>query len=324
MGRCGVGFLALFLLGASLPLRAADESTTKPAVKTIGWFNSTELSVVYTGGNSEARTYGFNDTLRRIWVDQRFKFRADYVRSDDADDWYLLVEPGITFEPGERPTDPAVSLVKPPIEPDTEKIFVEATYDRDFTKAFFWSTGASWDRNEDAGILSRYIGFGTLGNRWWQLDDFAWSTTYGLSYTDREEEDPEPGRETTFAGFRLGNELTMKMGKVTTFESDFTGNISFQDHGDYTLDITNSISVVMGKHLSLKVSLQWLFNNEPALTDVDVIARVVLFDPNGVPGDGDEFFQTVSSGGSELTIGEDPVHKDQLDTIFRTTLVINF
>jgi hypothetical protein len=80
----------------------------------------------------------------------------------------------------------------------------------------------------------------------------------------------------------------------------------------------------MSKYFSLKVSLQWQFNHEPALQDADVIARVVLEDPDGVPGSGDEYFRTVSSGGMELTIGEDRVRKEQLDTIFRTTLVVDF
>lgn len=80
----------------------------------------------------------------------------------------------------------------------------------------------------------------------------------------------------------------------------------------------------MSKHVSLKVSLQYLFNNEPALEDVDVIARVVLEDPDGTPGTGDEFFRTVTSGGSEIVLSEGQVHKEQLDTVFRTALVIDF
>jgi hypothetical protein len=76
--------------------------------------------------------------------------------------------------------------------------------------------------------------------------------------------------------------------------------------------------------VSLKVSLQYLFNHQPALEDVDVIARVVLEDPDGIPGSGDEFFRTVSSGGSEIVLAEGQVRKQQLDTVFRTALVINF
>ena len=116
----------------------------------------------------------------------------------------------------------------------------------------------------------------------------------------------------------------MKIGTITSFENDFTGNANLSDFDDYSLNITSSLTVVMSKHVSLKVSLQYLFNNEPAQEDVDVVARVVLEDPDGVPGSGDEFFRTVASGGSEIVIAEGQVRKEQLDTIFRTALVIDF
>lgn len=312
--------LLLIVVVASLPLHAADDSKAPK----LGWFNSTELSVVYTSGDSATQTYGFKNTLRKIWDKARYKLGADYLRADTADDRYLLVDPGYTFLPGEQPTDPTVTLVTPPVEPDVEKIFVESIYAREITERFFWTAGASWDRNEDAGILNRYIGFGTVGNRWFNRDDFAWSTTYGLSYTDRPEEHTEPGREELFAGLRLGSELRMKMGTITSFDNEFTGNVSFADRDDYSINITSSVSVVMSKHVSLKVSLQYLFNNEPALEDVDLIARVVLEDPDGTPGTGDEFFRTVTSGGSEIVLSEGQVHKEQLDTVFRTAPVIDF
>jgi hypothetical protein len=312
--------LLLAVAAAALPLHAADVGEEQK----LGWFNSTELSVVYASGNSDSHTYGLKETLRRLWDKARFKLRADYLRADTADDRYLLVASGITFLPGEHPSDPPTSVVQPPVEPDVEKIFVESVYGREIRQRFFWTAGASWDRNEDAGILNRYIGFGTLGNQWFKREDFSWNTTYGVSYTDRHEEHTEPGRNEEFFGMRLGSELRMKMGSVTSFENEFTGNASFADLDDYTLDMTSSVTVRMGKRVSLKVSLQYLFNNLPAFEEVDVIARVVLEDPDGVPGSGDEFFRTVSSGGSEITIGESPVHKEQLDTVFRTTLVIDF
>ena len=309
----------------ALVARAAEApAAAAPAPRTLGWFNSTELSVVYTSGNSDTQTYGFKNTVRREWGKKRLKLRADYLRADTADDRFLLIDPGYTFEPGTRPTDVTVSLVDPPVEPDVEKIFVEGTFSREISDRLFWSAGASWDRNEDAGILNRYIGFGTLGNKWWALDDFTWATTYGVSYTDRREEHTEPGREEQFAGLRLGSELRMKMGTATSFTSDITGNVSMGDLDDYSFDITSAVSVAMNRRLSLKVSLQYLFNNKPALEDLDVVARVVLEDPDGVPGNGDEFFRTIGSGGIEVTVGEDQAHKEQLDTVFRTTLVIDF
>jgi hypothetical protein len=88
--------------------------------------------------------------------------------------------------------------------------------------------------------------------------------------------------------------------------------------------MTNSISVNLSEHLALRVSLQGLFENEPALEDVDVVARVELVDPDGTPGSGDEFFQTVASGGAKIVVDSGDIRRDQLDTVFKTSLVINF
>ena len=55
-----------------------------------------------------------------------------------------------------------------------------------------------------------------------------------------------------------------------------------------------------------------------------MVARIELVDPDGIPGNGDEFFRTVASGGFTAEIGESQVRKKQLDTTFTTSLVINF
>jgi hypothetical protein len=46
------------------------------------------------------------NTLRRVWEKARFKLRADYLRSDTADDRFLLVDAGYTFLPGGQRTIP--------------------------------------------------------------------------------------------------------------------------------------------------------------------------------------------------------------------------
>jgi hypothetical protein len=324
------GRLSILFALASLwlPIRAAEPksepSTSPAAARKLGWFNATDLSIVYTEGNSSARSYGFDNTLRAVWERSRFKFRIDWVRADTSDDPYLLVQPGLTFLPGETLDDPPTTEERPPAKLDFEKFLVESEYGREISRRVFWSVGGSWDRNEDAGILGRFIAFGSIGNLWYDLDDFRWTTTYGLSYTDRNETEPDPQKEEKFGGVRLASNFRMKIGDVTTFTNDAAGIVSLADTGDYTLDIASAISVSMSKRLALKVSLQWQVNSEPALEDADVVARVLVVDPDGVPGNGDEYFQTVSSGGYEIVLGEDRIRKEQLDTVFRTTLVVNF
>lgn len=322
IARCVVVACAALPLVAAQPSRPTSPepvSLTKP-----GWYNTTELSIVYTSGNTGAQTYGFDNTFRRVWERSRFKFRVDWLRADTSDDPYLQVQSGITFLPGETPENLPTDEVRPPAKLDFEQFLVELEYGREITKRTFWSVGGSWDRNLDAGIVGRYIAFGSFGNVWCDLSDLRWTTSYGGSYTDREETQPDPLKEEKFFGVRLASNFRMQIGEVTTFTNDFAGIMSLSDTSDYTLDIASAINVKMTKHLALKASLQWQVNSEPALEDADVIARVHLIDPDGVPGTGDEFFETVSSGGYEIALGEDRIRKEQLDTVFRTTLVIDF
>ena len=73
------------------------------------------------------------------------------------------------------------------------------------------------------------------------------------------------------------------------------------------------------------MSLQWLFENEPALeSDLDVIAYVELVNPDGIPSSGDERYRTLSAGSTKLVLGSADARKDRLDTVIRTALVIKF
>jgi putative salt-induced outer membrane protein YdiY len=313
----GVG---VALAGAGVA-RAADEPEAKPPKP---WTNSTELSLLVTEGNSDVQTFGFKDTLEFKTRHGRTRLRIDSYRSDTSDDPYLLVQPGLTFPPGDTISTYSTTAVRPSAEPDAERYFVEGRYEGNLPIEATWSSGASWDRNEDAGILNRTIVFAALGRVWVEREDRTFRTSYGLSFTDREEEVPDPEKEERFAGFRLSSDFMDKWGKSTTFDFDLTANLSLEDSSDYTFDVVQGLSVSMNKWLSLKVGLQFLYASEPALEDVDVIARVRVVDPDGTPGTGDEFFETVDSGGSEITIGEDRLRKEQLDTVFRTSLLISF
>ena len=151
------------------------------------------------------------------------------------------------------------------------------------------------------------------------------ATSYGISYTDREEEKPDPEKDRRFAGGRLGWDYMEQFNAGTTFDNNFSANINLSDPTDYSISTTSALTVSVVGHVSLKVSLQWLYEHEPALeSDLDVIAFVEAINPDGIPGSGDERFRTLPSGGSKLVVGSADARKDKLDTVFRTALVITF
>jgi len=299
---------------------SGDEGKKPPSP----WSNSTELSLVATEGNSNNSSVGLKDTLEYKKGKGRSRFRLDTLRTEKSDDAFLLVEPGLTFLPGEAPTGSPTRAVRPAAEPDIERYFAEGRYDHNLSKKATWNAGASWDRNKDAGILNRYIVFSGFGNVFVDREDLAFRTSYGLSYTDREEEIEDPEKERRFPGARLSLDYKDKWGASTLYDNDFTFNISLEDFSDYNIDFTQGVSVSMNRYLSLKVSLQFLYASEPALEEVDVIAHVQLVDPDGIPGTGDEFFETIEAGGTEITVGEDSLRKKELDTTLRTSLLITF
>ena len=307
--------VAIVLLACGAAATPAEEKV---------WSNEAELSLVVTEGNSDTQSFGLKDTFVYRWTKSRFQLKIEALRTATSDDWFEQVDPGFTWEPGADPPPTTRTHVKPPIEPDTENYFIEGRLDREIRKNFTWNAGASWDRNIDAGILGRRIFFAGLGHVWWSREDLKFETSYGLSYTNRRDETFDPERDDKFPGARLSWTYLNKFGKVTTFTNDWVANANLSDVSDWSSDMTNALSVTMSERLALRVSLRWLYNSIPALEDVDVLARVVVLDPDGIPGNGDELFQTVASGGSEVTVGSTDVRKETLDQIFKTTLVISF
>ena len=322
--RC-LSLVALIAAGLE-DARAQDKDQVKGEDEPkLGWFNSTDLSLVVTEGNSDSTTLGFSDQLRYVWRQSRLEFEVNVVRSNKADDRYFLVDPGFEFAVGGAPSNPPTSLIVPEAEPDVANYLIRETFERNISPRWFWNTGASWYRNDDAGIHNRYIFFAGIGNTWADNPRRRFVTSYGISHTDRQETEPDPEKDRRFGGARGGWDYTEHFNAAATFDSDLVINTGFSDSADYSINNVNALTVTVNTHVSLKVSLQWLFENKPALeSDLDVIAYVDLVNPDGIPGTGDERFRTVSSGGTKLVLGSSAARKDKLDTIVRTALVIEF
>lgn len=291
-----------------------------------GWSNSSDLSLVITAGNASAQTLGLGDRLRYVWPAARFDADVAGVHSSSTDDRFYLVQPGLEIKVGDRPANLPRSLVRPSPDDPVAKYQASARYQRTVAGRLFWDTGASWDRNEDAGILSRVTAFGGFGHDWVDTEERHLATHYGMSYTNREEEVPDPAKDRRFGGARLAWEYQDRFGRSkTSFDSTLMSNINLKHASDVSINTINALTVPMSTHLSLKVSLQWLFENRPALeADLDVVAYVTLVNPDGVPASGDEFFRTLESGGTKLLLGSDNARRQKLDTVVRTALVITF
>lgn len=254
--------LALLLTVQAAPTVAQEEAAEEDQ---RALSNATELSLVVTAGNSETETLGFRNLLGYRWPEARYSLRLEAVRSKSAGPAFIQVDP-------EAPPGEQLLLVEPAKTLDAEKYLIETIYEHDISERFFWNAGLTWDRNENAGILNRYQAFAGVGHTWWEREDLHFATSYGLSYTDREEVSVDAGKEDQFAGFRLGWSYRNLWGAVTTFGNDLSSNVNLSDTSDWSGDMTTWVAVAMNSRVALKVSLQWLYNNRPALRAVDVIA----------------------------------------------------
>ena len=316
-------FTLLTAVLIALPAAAFAQADESADEESRGWENATELSLVRTGATRrpDFRVFehpagnlaggpGATPLRRRAVEDRRRPLPRDRA--------------GLRFPPGAVPDGAKTTMVRPPAGADIEQYFVEGRFDREISDRFLWHAGWSWDRNTDAGILNRRIAFGGVGNVWAEGEDLALSTSYGFSFTDREEPDPDPAKDDRFGGVRINTDYMQRFGSVTSVDGDVTMNLSLTDSSDYSINAAGAVGLAMSEHLSLRVSVQWLYENEPALEDLDVVAQVALLDPDGVPGSGDELFETVAGGGVEIDLGTGQIRKDRLDTILRTALVISF
>ena len=231
--RCVMAMWLVALLGAGFDNAWAQTQTQAKAEPRLGWSNSTDLSLVVKGGNSAALTLGFANKLKYAWKDARFESEVSGLRSDTSDDRFFLVEPGIQFPVGGAPSDPAKSLVEPSPTRDVENYLIRGGYEKNITPGFFWNTGFGWDHNDDAGIQNRSIAHAGIGNKWADSQRRRFTTSYGVSYTDRELKDMDEEKDRRFAGARLGWEYAEHFNAGTTFDSSLASNVNLSDGGDY-------------------------------------------------------------------------------------------
>lgn len=284
----------LAALCAAFHPAAAQEA--KPEEKKYGWFDSAELGLVLTSGNTETSTLGLKDTLSRVWENARFELKLGGIRVETTDQRLYAV--------GDTPGDFTVEEDNN-TDLTAENYYLNGRYDRTLSKRLFWFAGGGWDRNRFAGIDNRYQVFGGLGHVWVDAERRTWRTDYSLTGTKEEDVVQRPDFDDTFMGLRLSSTFLQKFGHSGTYGNDTIIDENIDDTEDLRLNMTNWVAVNMSDHLALKVSLQWLFDNQPALQTVNL-------------------YPTTDPGGTGTPSGTVLAELDDLDTIFTTALVIKY
>jgi putative salt-induced outer membrane protein YdiY len=277
---------ATLILIASLILFQMIPAAALAEEEQSAWSDVAELSWVQTAGNSETSTFGFKNTLTRSWEASKFTLDAGGIRAESTTTTYTATGNPPVFSPIEV------------TETTAESYHLNGRYDRNITDRFFWYTGAGWDRNRPAGIDNRYMAQGGVGNIWFDSDDMKFRTDYALTYTDQEDVFEQDDIDGSFLGARFSWGYLNKLTESTTYENILVVDANLEETSDYRADMINSVAVAINSHLALKVSLQLLYDNEPAFINVDLLP-----DPPG---------------------GTVPLELDSLDSLFTASLVVNF
>jgi putative salt-induced outer membrane protein YdiY len=298
----------LLVLALAAPAQAQDkpaQAPDKPAPapdkkdeKKLGWSDQGELGYVATSGNSESSTFGLKNTLARDWERSRFELKIAAVRVETTTRTVTAVG---------TPTDFSKE-VDTNTETTAENYFASARYDKNITDRFFWFGGAGWDRNRFAGIDNRYTAFGGVGNIWFDSETWKWRTDYSLTATRENDVVEPPNFDDTFAGARLSSSLRYAFSHTGTYTNDTIVDENLDHSTDWRVNMNNSVQLSMSTHLALKVSLQELYDHQPALVNAP------LFDTTGAPVD-------ANGDGVQDQVA---VKAETLDSIFTTALVIKY
>jgi putative salt-induced outer membrane protein len=239
--------LLVTVLLATVPAWAQDDE--EPAKN---WSEEAEFSYVMTSGNSDTNTLGFKSKTTFEWTKSQFILRLGAIRGESQVGSRVAVgTPGDFWV-----TDPDTELT-------AENYYVDGRYERKITDKFYWYAGAGWMRNRFAGIENRSQLQGGVGNIWYDKERLKWKTDYAVTYTDQE--DVVQIENNSFAGLRVTSDLTVLIGKNTTYENDFLFDYDLETSENWHFNMLNALTVSMSKTLALKVGLQWIYFNDPAL-----------------------------------------------------------
>jgi hypothetical protein len=257
-----------------------------------GWAQSAELSLVATSGNSESTTFALKYALSREWEKSRFKASVAGLRAES--------DTGVRFAMGTSPDD--FVIVDPRAsEVTAESYSASGRYERDVSERRYAFVGAGWERNEFAGVANRFVAEAGGGNVWWKRDRSHFETSYALTGTRQEDVVAVPADSENFLGVRLSLDFLKGITKAASYTALLVVDENLDDTSDLRANLEQGFAVTVNDRLKLKTVLQVLFDNDPSLE------ALPLRLPDGSP-----------AGVAVL------VPLDDVDTIFKTALVIDF
>jgi putative salt-induced outer membrane protein len=254
------------------------------------WADVAEFSYVVTGGNASSATLGFTNKLTWDLGGTAFELSLGAIRAESTTLERIVTAAG---------PPPVVSEIS-----DTrltaESYRAGLAFNRSLTEKMFLYAGTGWKRNRFSGVENQFSAAGGIGTAWIDEEGHSFKTEYAATWTSQEDVVPGPEGTRSFAGARLTWSYMIQLSESTTYTNDLAVDENLKDTADLRADMVNSLQVAMSRSLALKVSLQLLYDNQPALT--------AAADPDALLGAGETVL----------------IELEKLDTIMTVSLVVNF
>lgn len=271
--------LLAVLLGPRPELAAQEEQEP-------GWYDQAEVSLVVTAGNTQSNTFGVKNRLERIFPAARLAFEAGGLRVESG-----TTERTAIGVPGEFDVIETTDT-----ETKAENYFAALRYDRKLSGRSYAYGSGGWVRNRFAGIDDRWTGAAGLGWKLIETERTAFQVDLAATVTS---EQPVVGESSSFGGLRFTWDVSHALTETTKLTSALTVDENLSDSEDLRADFDNAVAVDISGVLALKTGVKLLFDNQPALEDIQLLA---------VPG-----------GPSTGTVA---VPLDKLDTQFTVALIV--
>jgi hypothetical protein len=274
----------------ALNVLAPEDDTDEPLE---GFYDTADLSIVITGGNSSATTFGFRNLAEYYWPRSSVRLDAGGLSTDSRS-----TEDRVAVGTGE---DDFV-VVEPERKKTAENYFANLRYDFDLSERLYTFAIAGWNRNRFAGFDNRWQG--ALGVGWFAVDTDRTKLRLDVAGTYTSE-DPIIGPTNDFAGVRFGYDYTQHLSEKSNFYSILILDENLKDTEDLRADWYNAIEVSITDLIFLKTSYRIQWRNEP------LFEALPLLDSNGDP--------ILTPGGEPVSV---PSQLDSVDTYFLTSLVL--
>ena len=274
----------------ALNVLAPEDDPDEPLA---GFYDTADLSIVITGGNSSATTFGFRNLAEYYWPTSSLRFDIGGLSTDSRSR-----EDRVAVGTGENDFE----IVEPERKKTAENYFANLRFDHDLSERWYTFAIAGWNRNRFAGFDNRLQG--ALGIGWFavETDRTMLRLDVAGTYTS---EDPIVGETNDFAGIRFGYDYTQHLSEKSSFYSVLILDENLNNTGDLRADWYNALEVSITDLLFLKTSYRIQWRNEP------LFETLPLLDSNGDP--------VLNPGGDPVSV---PSQLDSMDTYFLTSLVL--